>query len=93
MIRPLQDKVVLKIKNEEEVTNSGIILSTNSKIKSHVATVIAVGPGAMSNGVRVIMEVKENDVVFVEKGAGINIEYEEEEYIVVNQKDILAVIK
>ena len=93
MLRPLQDKVVLKIKKEEEVTKSGIILSANSKFRSNVATVVAVGPGAMSNGVRAIMEVKENDVVFVEKEAGINIEYEGEEYIVVGQKDILAVVK
>ena len=93
LLRPLQDKVVLKIKKEEEITKSGIILSANSKIKSNVATVVAVGPGAMNNGVRMIMEVKENDVVFVEKEAGINIEYEGEEYIVVGQKDILAVVK
>lgn len=93
MLRPLQDKVILKIKKDEEVTKSGIILSANSKFKSTVATVIAVGPGAMNNGVRLSMEVKENDTVFVEKEAGTIIECEGEEYIVVTQNDILAVVK
>lgn len=81
------------MKKEEEVTKGGIILSSNSKNKAQVATVIAVGPGAMSNGVRTIMEVKERDNVFIEKGVGIEMEYEGEEYIVVTQKDILAVMK
>lgn len=93
MLRPLQDKVVLAIKKEEEVTKGGIILSSNAKAKSQLATVIAVGPGEISNGVRAIMEVRENDVVLIEKGAGIEIEYEGESYVVVSQKEILAVIK
>jgi len=93
MLRPLQDKVVLKVKKEEEVTKGGIILSSDSKNKALIANVIAVGPGAMSNGVRMIMEVKERDNVFIEKGVGIEVKYEGEEYLVVTQKDILAVIK
>lgn len=93
MLRPIQDKVILKIKKEEEVTKSGIILGSNSKLKSQLATVMAVGPGAMHNGVRMIMEVKERDTVYVEKDVGINIEYEGEEYVVVSQKDILSVVK
>ena len=93
MLRPLQDKVVLKVKKEEEVTKGGIILSSNISNKAQVATVIAVGPGAMSNGVRMIMEVKENDDVFIEKDTGTAIEYEGEEYILVTQKDILAVMR
>lgn len=92
MLRPLQDKVVLKVKKQEEVTKGGIILSNNSQNKANIATVIAVGPGAMMQGARVIMEVKENDEVFIEKDIGINIEYEGEDYLVVSQKDILAVI-
>ena len=93
MLRPLQDKIILKIKNEEEVTKSGIILSSNSKLKSQIATVVSVGPGAVINGVRTIMEVKENDNVFVEKGVGIEIEHEGIGYVVVTQSDILAVIR
>lgn len=93
MLRPLQDKVILKIKKAEEVTKGGIILAANSKEKSQLAVVIAVGPGSITNGIRTIMEVKERDNVFVEKDVGIKIEYENEEYLVVSQKDILAVIK
>lgn len=93
MLQPLQDKVVLKVKKEEEVTKGGIILSSNSKNKALVATVIAVGPGTMSDGVRIVSEVKEKDNVFIQKGAGIEIEYEDEEYLVVTQEEILVVIK
>jgi len=93
MLRPLQDKVVLKINKKEEVTKSGIILSSNIKSKSQIATVIAVGPGIINNGVRNIMEVKENDKVFIEKDVGIEIDLDGEAYTVVKQGDILAVIK
>lgn len=93
MLNPVQDKIVLKIKKDEEVTKSGIILGANSKFNSQVGLVIAVGPGIINNGVRSEMEVKEGDNVFIEKGIGIEIKYEEEEYLVVTQKDILAIIK
>lgn len=93
MLRPIQDRVVLEIKKEEEVTKGGIILSSNSKSNFQVATVVAVGPGDVSNGIRTIMEVREKDTVFIEKGTGIEIEYEGNAYVVVKQKDILAVIK
>lgn len=92
MLQPLEDKVVLKV-NKEEVTKGGIILSSNSQNKSQVATVIAVGPGKMSNGSREVMEVKEKDIVFIEKNVGVQIEYEGEEYLIVKQNEILAVIK
>lgn len=92
MLRPIQDKVILKLK-KEDVTKSGIILGANSSLNSQIATVVAVGPGAMQNGIRMIMEVRENDLVYVEKDTGIKIEYEGEEYIVVSQKDILSVVK
>ena len=93
MLCPVQDKVVLKIKKDEEVTKSGIILGANSKLNSQVGQVISVGSGIMNNGVKTEMEVKEGDNVFVEKGVGIEIKYDDEEYLVVTQKDILAIIK
>ena len=93
MIRPLQDKVVLEIRKEEEVTKGGIILANNSNVKSQTARVIAVGPGDVNNGIRTIMEVRENDIVLIEKGIGTEIEYEGNPYVVVSQKEILAVIK
>lgn len=91
MLQPLQDKVVLKL-NKEEVTKGGIILSSNSQNKSQMATVISVGPGIIINGNRIPMDVKEKDIVFVEKNAGIQIEYEGEEYLIVGQNEILAII-
>ena len=66
MLQPLEDKVVLKL-NKEEVTKGGIILSSNSQNKSQVATVISVGPGKINNGNREIIDVKEKDIVFIEK--------------------------
>ena len=93
MLRPIQDKVVLKLKDEKEVTKGGIILTSNTKTQSQLATVVAVGPGAIVNGIRMIMEVKEKDIVFVKKDSGIKIEHEGEEYIIVNQNEILSVIR
>lgn len=93
MLRPLQDKVVLEIKKEEEITKGGIILASNSNVKSQIAKVIAVGPGDVNNGIRTIMEVREDDIVFIEKGSGIEIEYEGKPYVIVSQKEILAIVK
>lgn len=93
MLRPLQDKVVLQLKEEEEITKGGILLSNHSHNKTLLAKVIAVGPGAMSQGIRMIMEVKEGDTVYVAKDVGLSMEYEGEEYIVVTQSDILAVMR
>lgn len=93
MLRPLQDKVILQIKKEGEITKGGIILRNHSNDKALLAKVIAVGPGAMSQGIRMIMEVKEGDIVYVAKEVGISMEYEGEEYIVVTQNDILAVMR
>ena len=93
MLRPLQDKVVLKVKQEKEVTKSGIILASNSSNKIQIATVIAVGPGIISEGVQCKMEVKEKDCVIIEKGSGIVMEYDGEEYIIITQKDILVVLE
>ena len=91
MLQPLQNKVVLKL-NKEEVTKGGIILSGNSQNKSQMATVISVGPGIICNGSRIPMDVKEKDIVFVEKNAGIQIEYDGEEYVIVAQDEILAIV-
>lgn len=92
MLQPVQDKIVLKIKKEEEVTKGGILLSGSTHQQVLLATVVAVGPGMVQGGERLPMEVKENQLVYVEKNLGIPLEHEGEEYLVVTQKDILAIV-
>lgn len=93
MLKPIEDKVLLKLKKEEEVTRGGIILASNSKYKTQTATVIAVGDGNISSDEKKIMVVNENDTVYIEKGVGTLIEYEGEEYLLVKQSEILAIEK
>ena len=93
MIKPLADKVLIKMIESEETTKSGIILSEGSKDKPQVAEVIACGPGGMVDGNEITMNVKKGDKVFVSKYAGTEIKYEGEEYIIVKQSDILAVVE
>ena len=92
MIKPLADRVLIKMKESEETTKSGIILSSSEKEKSQVAEVIAVGPGGNVEGNNVEMFVKEKDNVIVSKYSGTEIKYEDEEYLIVKQSDILAII-
>lgn len=92
MIKPLNDKVLIKMCESEDKTKSGIILSANSKEKTQIAEVIAVGSGGKADGEEVEMQVKEKDKVIVSKYAGTEIKYEGEDYIIVKQSDILAVV-
>ncbi len=93
MIKPLLDRVVLKMVESEETTKSGILLAGNSKEKPQIATVIAVGPGGNIDGKEVVMQVKENDRVVFAKYAGTEIKLDGEEYIIVKQNDILGIIE
>ena len=92
MIKPLADRVLIKMKESEETTKSGIILSAASKEKPQIAEVIAVGPGGNVEGNNIEMYVKEKDNVVFSKYAGTEIKYEDEEYVIVKQSDILAII-
>ena len=92
MIKPLSDRVLIKMKKSEETTKSGIILSNASKEKPQIAEVIEVGPGKMVDGKREEMSVKKGDNVVVSKYAGTEVKYEGEEYIILKEEDILAVI-
>ena len=92
MIKPLSDRVLIKMKENEETTKSGIILAGNSQEKPQIAEVIEVGPGKMVDGVLQEMYVKKGDKVIVDKYAGTEVKYENEEFIIVRQKEILAVI-
>jgi len=92
MIKPLGDRVVLKMVEAEETTKSGIILSGAAKEKPAIAEVIEVGPGGMIDGNEVKMTVKRGDKVITSKYSGTEVKYEENEYVIVRQGDILAIV-
>ena len=92
MIKPLADRVLIKMKEGEETTKSGIILSAASKEKPQIAEVIAVGPGGNVEGNNIEMHVKVGDNVIVSKYAGTEVKYEDAEYLIVKQSDILAIV-
>jgi len=90
---PLGDRVILKQLIAEETTKSGIVLPGQTKEKPQQAEVVAAGPGGMVDGKEVTMHVAEGDQVIYSKYAGTEVEVEDQEYIIVKQSDILAVIK
>ena len=92
-LMPLTDRVVLKQVEAEENSKSGIILTGTAQEKPQEAEVIAVGPGGMVDGKEVVMQVKEGQKVIYSKYAGTEVKLEGEEYIIVRQNDILAVVE
>lgn len=90
---PLADRVVLKQSTPEEKTKSGIILTSTSQEKPQQAEVIAVGPGGVVDGKEVVMNVKSGDMVIFSKYAGNEVKLDDEEYIIVKQSDILAIVE
>ena len=90
---PLTERVVLKQSEVEETTKSGIILTGSAQEKPQTADVIAVGPGGMVDGKEVVMQVKEGQKVIYSKYAGTEVKLDGEEYIIVRQSDILAVVE
>ena len=93
MLKPLLDRVVVKMVENEETTKSGIILTGNAQDKSKVAEVVEVGPGELIDGKREEMSVKKGDKVYLNEYAGTKIKYEGEDLVIVRQSDILAVIE
>ncbi len=89
-IKPLADRVVLKMLEAEETTKSGIILSSKAQEKPQVAEVIAVGPGGVVDGKEIKMEVAVGDKVLASKYAGTEVKLDGEEYRILSQSDILA---
>ncbi len=89
---PLGDRVVLKHVEAEETTASGIVLPGQAKEQPQVAVVVAVGPGGMVDGKEVTMNVKVDDKVIYSKYAGNEVKLDKEEYVIVRQDDILAVV-
>ena len=91
MIKPLNDRVLIKMIEAEETTKSGIILSAGSQEKPQIAEVVEEGPGEVDeNGKRVEMQLKKGDKVITSKYSGNEIKYEGIDYIIVKQSDILA---
>ena len=92
-LKPLGDRVVIKQLEAEEKTKSGIVLPGTAKEKPQEAEVVAVGPGGIIDGKEVKMEVKAGNRIIYSKYAGTEVKYEGEEYNIVSQKDILAMVK
>ena len=92
-IKPLLDKVVLKLDDAEQTTASGIVLSTAAQEKPQYANVIAVGPGGIVDGNEVQMYVKVGDKVIASKYAGTDVKIDGEELTIVRQSDILATVE
>ena len=93
MIKPLGSRVLIKMKEGEENTKSGIILAGNAQEKPQIAEVIEVGPGEKVDGKIEEVVVKKGDNVIVSKYSGTEVKYEGQEYIIVKQEDILAIVE
>ncbi len=93
MLKPLLDRVVVKMVEAEETTKSGIILTANSKEKPQIAEVLEVGPGGKVDGNEIEMIVKKGDKVVLNKYSGTEVKYEGEDLIIVKQNDILAIVE
>ena len=92
-LKPLADRVIIKMVEAEETTKGGIILTGAAKEKPEVAEVLAVGPGGMVDGKEIVMTVQVGDKVITSKYAGTQVKIEGEELTIVKQNDILAVVE
>ena len=93
MLKPLSDRVVLKMVAAEETTASGIILTGSAKEKPEIEEVVAVGPGEVVDGKTVEMTVKVGDKVITSKYSGTEVKYQGEEFVIVRLGDILAIVE
>jgi len=92
-IKPLADRVVIKMLEAEETTKSGIILASSAKEKPQIAEITAVGPGGVVDGKEIKMEVKVGDKVMISKYAGTEVKVDGIEYTILRQSDILAIVE
>ena len=92
-IKPLGDRVVIKMLESEETTKSGIVLAGSGKEKPQVAEIVAVGPGGVVDGKEIVMQVKVGDKVLISKYAGTEVKYDGQEYTILEQKNILAIVE
>ena len=91
-IKPLADRVVIKMHEAEETTKSGIILASSAKEKPEIAEVVAVGPGGIVDGKEVKMELRVGDKVLTSKYSGTEVKVDDEEYTILRQSDVLAIV-
>ncbi|MBO5648663.1 MAG: co-chaperone GroES [Clostridia bacterium] len=92
-LKPLADRVVVKMTEAEETTKSGIILAGTAKEKPQIAEIVAVGPGGIVDGKEISMEVKVGQKVITSKYAGTEVKCDGTEYTIVRQSDILAIVE
>jgi len=92
-LKPLCDRVVIKQLEAEETTKSGIVLPTQSQEKPQQAEIVAVGPGGVVDGKEIKMEVKVGDRIIYSKYAGTDVKLGEDEFIIIKQGDILAIVE
>ena len=92
-IKPLADRVVIKMEQAQETTKSGIVLAGTAKEKPQIASIVADGPGGMVDGKEVQMYVKVGDKVITSKYSGTEVKFDNEEYTILRQSDILAVVE
>lgn len=92
-LKPLGDRVVIQVKEEQETTASGIVLPGSAQEKPQEAKVVAVGSGELVDGKKVELEVKVGDTVIYSKYSGTEVKIEGEEYLIVRQSDILAIVE
>jgi len=92
-IKPLADRILIKMEEAEETTKSGIVLAGSAKEKPQIAQVIAVGPGGVVDGKEVEMYIKTGDRVITSKYSGTEIKLDGEEFTIVRQSDVLAVVE
>ncbi|MCX7780492.1 MAG: co-chaperone GroES [Negativicutes bacterium] len=94
MIKPLGDRVVIKVLEREEKTKSGIVLPDTAKEKPQEGKIVAVGTGKMlENGQRVALDVKEGDKVIFSKYAGTEVKVDGQDYLILSERDILAIVE
>lgn len=93
MIKPLADRVLVKMKEGEEKTKSGIILASSAQEKPQIAEVVEVGPGKKVENKLEEMYVKKGDNVIISEYSGTKVKYEGTEYIIIKQSDILAIVE
>ena len=92
-IKPLADRILIKMEEAEETTKSGIVLAGSAKEKPQIAQVIAVGPGGVVDGKEVEMYIKTGDRVITSKYSGTEIKLDGEEYTIVRRSDVMAVVE
>lgn len=94
MLKPLEDRVIIAVKDEEEQTVGGIVLASNAKQKPQTGKVVAIGEGTLTNdGKRIPLPVKVDDEVIYDKYAGSEVEYAGDQYLVLHAKDIMAIVE